>query len=159
NRRIISAPTVEDDMSTAQSHLNQPGPLAQELLSLQARLREQLPAAMFQRLSAAITGMLDARPGRAALRVGDEAAAFALPDTDGRTVALSDQLHRGPVVLTFYRGAWCPYCDLQLRAYSNFLPQLAAAGAALLAISPQRPDVALPNTAAHRALGFPLLTD
>lgn len=146
-------------MSTVQSHLNHPGPLAQELLSLQARLSEQLPAEMLQRLSAAITAMVDARPGRAALRVGDTAAAFALPALDGRTVSLSDQLDRGPVVLTFYRGSWCPYCDLQLRAFSNLMPTLAALGVQLLAVSPQRPDVPLPNAAEHRELGFPLLTD
>jgi peroxiredoxin len=65
--------------------------------------------------------------------VGDRAVDFELPNAQGRRIRLTDQLERGPVVLTFYRGAWCPFCNLQLR-------HLEALGAALLAVSPQLPD-------------------
>jgi AhpC/TSA family protein len=50
-----------------------------------------------------------------ALAVGDRAADFELPNAQGHRVHLADQLDRGPIVLTFYRGAWCPFCNLQLR--------------------------------------------
>lgn len=71
---------------------------------------------------------------------------------------LDELLLQGPVVLTFYRGAWCPYCNLQLRAYQAILPQVAAWGARLVAISPQRPDNSL-GTAEKNALTFDVLSD
>lgn len=75
-----------------------------------------------------------------ALRVGDRAPDFVLPDAMGETVRLSDRLGEGPVVLTFYRGAWCPYCNTQLRDYQEALDRIRAAGATLIAVSPQTPD-------------------
>jgi peroxiredoxin len=83
---------------------------------------------------------------------------FALPDALGRQVALSDLLERGPVVIAFYRGEWCPYCNLQLRAYQQVLPAIRARGASLVAISPQTPDHSL-SMAEKNELGFPVLSD
>ena len=134
-------------------------PLALELLEFQRQLSEKLPPEMHAQLSAAIERMVATHPGAAALKVGQQAPDFELPSVDGDTVALTDALRRGPVVLTFYRGSWCPYCDLQLRAYARLMPQLRSAGAQLLAVSPQRVEAAVPNAAEHRTLGFPLLTD
>jgi peroxiredoxin len=64
----------------------------------------------------------------------------------------------GPVVLVFYRGAWCPYCNLQLAAVQSALPDIRAAGAALVAVSPQTPDQSL-TLAERHALEFPVLSD
>lgn len=75
-----------------------------------------------------------------ALAVGDRAADFELPNAHGRRIRLADQLERGPVVLTFYRGAWCPFCNLQMRGLQQALQEIEALGASLLAISPQLPD-------------------
>jgi len=75
-----------------------------------------------------------------AVAVGDRAADFGPPNAYGRRIRLADQLERGPVVLTFYRGAWCPYCNLQLRGLQQALPEIEALGASLLAVSPQLPD-------------------
>jgi peroxiredoxin len=74
------------------------------------------------------------------LHVGDEAPDFTLPDAFGRTVRLGDLLDQGPVVLTFYRGAWCPYCNLQLRGLQAALPAIEREGTRLVAVTPQRPD-------------------
>ena len=74
------------------------------------------------------------------LPVGAQAPDFALPNAFGETVRLQDLLADGPVVLTFYRGAWCPYCNLQLRGLRDALPHIEAEGAQLVAITPQRPD-------------------
>ena len=92
--------------------------------------------------------------------VGDaeQAPGFALPDAMGREVRLDSLLRRGPVVLTFYRGAWCPYCNTQLRDYQDALDQIEAAGATLVAISPQTPDVSM-TTAERNGLAFPVLSD
>jgi peroxiredoxin len=92
------------------------------------------------------------------LAVGDAAPDFALPDVQGRIIALPEALHIGPVVLAFYRGGWCPYCDLQLRAYQSVLPTVVQLGARLIAVSPQLPDGSL-STAEKNKLEFDVLSD
>ena len=93
-----------------------------------------------------------------ALGVGAEAPDFALPDATGREVRLSDLLAEGPVVLTFYRGAWCPYCNTQLRDYQDILGEIEEAGATLVAVSPQTPDGSM-TTVQRNGLAFPVLSD
>jgi peroxiredoxin len=90
--------------------------------------------------------------------VGASAPPFTLPDARGGDVALEELLAKGPVVLVFYRGAWCPYCNLQLAAYQAALDEIRAAGATLVAVSPQTPDQSL-TLAEQRALEFPVLSD
>ena len=63
------------------------------------------------------------------LKVGDRAPAIVLKNAKGTTVDVGTLLKKGPVVVTFYRGGWCPYCNLELKAYQAILPQIAAAGA------------------------------
>ncbi|WP_162186166.1 peroxiredoxin-like family protein [Amycolatopsis jejuensis] len=92
------------------------------------------------------------------LDVGEIAPDFTLPDARGTEVRLADRLAAGPVVLTFYRGSWCPYCNLELRAYQQALPLFREAGAALIAISPQQPDDALSMTEKHE-LEYDVLSD
>jgi peroxiredoxin len=75
-----------------------------------------------------------------ALAVGDRAADFELPNAQGRRIRLAEQLEHGPVVVTFYRGAWCRFSNLQLRRLGQALPDIETLGASLLAISPQLPD-------------------
>lgn len=75
-----------------------------------------------------------------ALKVGDKAPEFALRNYDGAERRLSDYLKSGPLVLTFYRGLWCPYCNLQLAAYNARYDEIRALGAALVAISSEGPD-------------------
>ncbi|WP_310095263.1 MULTISPECIES: peroxiredoxin-like family protein, partial [Bosea] len=73
-------------------------------------------------------------------------------------VSLSSLLARGPLVVTFYRGGWCPYCNLQLLAYQQVLPTIRELGAELVAISPQQPDHS-ERTAQAARLDFPVLSD
>ncbi|RPH41414.1 MAG: AhpC/TSA family protein [Burkholderiales bacterium] len=72
-----------------------------------------------------------------AMRVGDTAPDIVLPDASDGRVRLSDLLRTGPVVLAFYRGRWCTFCTLELRAWQRVLPDLRALGAHLIAVSPQ----------------------
>ncbi len=74
------------------------------------------------------------------LQVGGKAPDFTLPNAVGRPYHLADGLALGPVVVTFYRGAWCPYCNLQLKLYQKIIHQIHATGASLVAISPQTAD-------------------
>ena len=79
------------------------------------------------------------------IAVGEEAPRFEAPDAHGVPVRLADRLVEGPVVLSFYRGAWCPICSLELRALTEDRGrQFVDAGASLVAVSPQGPDVSLP---------------
>ncbi|MEV8252734.1 peroxiredoxin-like family protein [Rhodoglobus sp. NPDC076762] len=93
-----------------------------------------------------------------ALKVGDSAPDFALADAEGNTVRLSELLEKGPVALAFYRGSWCPYCNIELKALQDMLPEFRAAGATLVAISPQTPDESLSLEEKHN-LEFPVLSD
>jgi len=93
-----------------------------------------------------------------ALKVGARAPSFALPDADGGTVSSDELLGRGPLVVTFYRGVWCPYCNLDLQALEEARPEIAARGASLVAISPQTPANSRKAQRQHN-LGFPVLSD
>jgi len=93
-----------------------------------------------------------------ALQVGADVPDLTLPDALNRPVRLSTLWQRGPLVLIFYRGGWCPYCNLELRAWQQHLTTLKHAGAQLVAVSPQTPDNSL-STAEKNALQFPVLSD
>lgn len=95
---------------------------------------------------------------RRALRIDDEAPDFLLQNTDGQQISLYDKLNQGAVTLCFYFGGWCPYCNLELRAYQELLPKIKALGASVLAISPQTIDASR-KTALNNALSFDVLSD
>src|SRR5207248_1144449 len=76
-------------------------------------------------------------------KVGDRAPDFSLPDQLGRHVSLGGELEQGPVVLIFYRGEWCPYCNAMLRTYGLRAADFSQRGARLVAVSPQTPDNSL----------------
>ncbi len=93
------------------------------------------------------------------VEAGDVLADFTLPDATGSEVSLSELVAYGPAVLVFYRGGWCPYCNLALSHYqSELVPELPRYHARLVAITPQKPDESL-STAEKRGLEFPVLTD
>ncbi len=93
-----------------------------------------------------------------AVKVGDIAPDFTLPNARGNQVSLYACLEDGPVVLAFYRGGWCPYCNMQLRAYQTMLPELRSLEATLIAISPEPPDASL-STTEKNELEFEVLSD
>jgi peroxiredoxin len=95
---------------------------------------------------------------RTVLKAGDRAPAIVLGNAQGKTTDVGALLQKGPVVVTFYRGGWCPYCNLELKAFQDALPEIAAAGASLVAISPEKPDDTL-STAEKNALTFEVLSD
>ncbi len=132
--------------------------LADRIAAFQTQLARQAPPDVVTALDAEIAGIVASGAGNQAPKVGDPAPAFRLPDARGGQVSLHELLRSGPVVLAFYRGQWCPYCDLQLHAYQEALPQIRALGARLVAISPQTPDGSL-STAETKALTFDVLSD
>ncbi|MGD0880764.1 MAG: peroxiredoxin-like family protein [Acidimicrobiales bacterium] len=93
-----------------------------------------------------------------AIQVGDHAPLFELPDAHGASFRLADALLDGPVVLSFYRGAWCPFCNLELRALEARREELEALGASLVAVSPQAPAFS-ELSASLNELHFSVLSD
>jgi len=93
-----------------------------------------------------------------ALKAGDRAPRFTLNDPDGTPVSSAKRLAQGPLVVSFYRGVWCPYCNMELQALQAALPAFEKLGASLVAISPQTP-VNSRKSVRQNALGFPILSD
>ncbi len=93
-----------------------------------------------------------------ALQVGDTVPEFTLPDAFGNQVSLKALLAKGPVVISFYRGEWCPFCNIALHALQEALPRMTALGATLVAISPEQPDHGIVLTEKDK-LTFPVLSD
>lgn len=114
-----------------------------------------LPASVIEAMHRATAELIASGAAARAVEVGDKAPAFVLKDPDGHPVALADLLAQGPLVLTFYRGIWCPYCNADLQALQAALPQLEEYGVKLVAISPQT----APNSRRSQRenkLGFPI---
>lgn len=111
-----------------------------------------------RRLASQMIEDLRSDPTASGLEIGEVAPEFSLPDAAGQQVGLGERLDQGPVVVVFYRGAWCPHCDLHLRGLQGALGEIGARGAGLVAISPQAPDASL-SLSERLSLGFDLLSD
>ncbi len=111
----------------------------------------QLTAKSFEKLQASDTGC-------SAINTGDTAPDFELPNATGGTVRLTEALDKGPVILNFYRGGWCPFCNLELQALQSRMQEIKKLGATLIGISPETPDNSL-TTAEKHQLDFDVLSD
>jgi peroxiredoxin len=126
---------------------------------LKAAAAEHLPAEVLGVFDQSIVDLLKQGVPANSIKSGDVLESFTLSDANGTPVSLEQLVQRGPAVIVFYRGGWCPYCNLALRTYQQeLLPQLDAFGARLVAISPQSPDESL-STAEKAALEFTVLSD
>jgi len=93
-----------------------------------------------------------------AFKTGNTLPKIILPNATGELVNLNDRISQNKTVITFYRGGWCPYCNLELKALQNVLPEINAKGANLVAITPETPDQSL-TTKEKNELGFEVLSD
>jgi len=126
---------------------------------LKAVTAEKLPAEVLAVFDRSIEDLLALGVPAEVVKAGDHLAPFTLDDATGTAVSLGQLVADGPAVIVFYRGGWCPYCNLALRAYQReLLPELGAFGARLAAISPQTPDQSL-STAEKAGLDFTVLSD
>jgi peroxiredoxin len=132
--------------------------LKSELETFRAAFVGKVPADIRDAMTRADLALAASDINERARKAGDAAPNFTLPDSSGNPVNLFGLLARGPVVLSFYRGGWCPYCNLELRALQATLPTIENLGASLVAVSPQTPDESL-STAEKNALAFPVLSD
>lgn len=118
----------------------------------------RIPSSVVEKLHRSTEELVVSGQAERAKKAGDRAPTFALENTDGQTINLADLLANGPVVLTFYRGVWCPYCNMELQALEEARSDVAARGAQLVAISMQTAANSRKSIRDNK-LGFPILID
>ncbi|MGZ4841581.1 MAG: peroxiredoxin-like family protein, partial [Candidatus Angelobacter sp.] len=121
-------------------------------------LHAMVPAERLVRVDRAAEELVRSGLAERALKAGDRAPVFELPDGDGMLWRSEDLLRTGPLVIVFFRGRWCAYCNAQLAALQEIHQQIAAAGASLVAISPQTQKHSYMTRDMHQ-LRFPVLSD
>jgi peroxiredoxin len=133
--------------------------IAEQAASISHASAKHVPAELMQVFTAEQSRWREQGEPSGIISAGDTLDDFTLPDATGVPVSLSELVADGPAVIVFYRGGWCPYCNLALRAYqSELLPQLERYDARLVAISPQSPDRSL-STTEKAELTFTVLSD
>ncbi len=125
---------------------------------LARRELERLPAALRQALDDMLRGLAASGVAAASLKAGDRIPDFELPNAEGRLVSSRELLARGPAVLSFFRGDWCPYCRAELQAYEAALAEIEELGASLVAITPDT-GAALVSDKRQQGLSYEVLGD
>ncbi len=133
--------------------------LLDEIKNYQEGFKKKAPIEVQEVMLKATKKLADERISKNALNVGDIAKDFNLPNAINNQVSLSDALENNDfIVINFYRGVWCPYCNLELKALQNINGDLKNLGAKLISISPQSPDASL-STKEKNELAFEVLSD
>jgi len=133
--------------------------IAEQVAELQQGLAGRLPAEVAAAFAAEQAGLAAGGLPEGIAGPGTVLDDAELLDTRGELITLAKALDGRPAVLVFYRGAWCPYCNLTLRAYqAQLVPALDGLGVGLIAISPQKPDGSLSMQEANE-LTFTVLSD
>jgi peroxiredoxin len=123
-----------------------------------ARLRQELGAPFRGLCDELVNRLTQASTAAGALKDGDFFPEFALPDADGGFALSSELLRRGPLVINFYRGLWCPFCSATVAAMSAATPAISAAGATVIGISPELGQLSFSASHGHH-LNFKMLCD
>ncbi len=132
--------------------------LTQDIQSFQDNFIPTIPESTLNKLMSELQVLIDSGIAEKAIHSNDRFPGFILPDSNNEARSLSDYLTRGPLVISFYRGAWCPYCNLEINALQSRLSDIVAYGGQLIAISPQVPDKSV-DQINHSQLNFDVLSD
>ncbi|WP_164112269.1 MULTISPECIES: peroxiredoxin-like family protein [Sphingobacterium] len=132
--------------------------LEQQINELNENLANQLPTEILEVFGKSIQDLKGRNIEDGSFHLGDKFPDFSLPNTNDKKIALKELLENGKVIIAFFRGNWCPYCNLELRALQDNLKQITDRNATLVAISPQTPDYSEELKSNHN-LDFELLTD
>lgn len=132
--------------------------LQAKLDAFKETFKTQAPEAAFEAFERSTEDLIDSGQAENTIKAGERAPDFTLTDPEGNDVALKDLLAQGPVVLTFYRGVWCPYCNIELQALEEVADEIKARGATLVAISMQGAADSRKSQRDNN-LSFPILTD
>lgn len=126
--------------------------------ALISEYRETVPKEIMNTIDAATEALISQGIRYRCIQEGEYVHDFELPDAYGSNVKLSDYLTHGPVVISFYRGGWCTFCNLELKALQDCLAKIRSYGANLIAITPQKPD-GTRETLAELGINYPILSD
>ena len=132
--------------------------LAAQLNSVFERFSQAGPKPVFDLVTGVASDFKASYKPSLAIQVGDSLPEFRLSDATGKEVNSADLLTQGPLLIAFYRGNWCPFCNLELAAFQKHLDDFKAKGVTLVAISPELPDTSL-STIEKNELKFPVLSD
>lgn len=132
--------------------------LQEKIADYKEAFKQKAPANVQELMKLATQTLADSGIESTSPKVSEVLPAFSLPNQKGETVSLEDLLASGPVIITFYRGGWCPYCNFELQAYQKELANIKAQGATLIAITPELPDASL-STTEKNELEFEVLSD
>jgi peroxiredoxin len=154
----VTGITSEDDIKKFLNDKLMKLTLNDQLRLMQEASANQMPPEKAKVLEDSIEKLRKDHLAEKALKVGQTMPNFSLPDEHGNDVSLKSLLKKGPVIVTFYRGSWCPYCNAQLNSYQQHLAEFRAHGASLVAITPEKPDLTV-LTEEQKKLEFPILTD
>lgn len=132
--------------------------LMDEIKELNAQMLGQMPDNVKEVIMSTTGDLVKTGISKQSLKEGDMIPEFKLPNAKGENVDASDLTSGGPAVISFYRGGWCPYCNLELKALQNSLPEIKDLGAKLVAITPETPDNSM-TTSEKNNLEFEVLSD
>ena len=132
--------------------------LTEELQQRRENSAKSIPTEKYSVMQQSTRSLLDQEISKSAAQTGDTLPSFSLPDEHGNQVEVKDLLENNYLIISFYRGGWCPYCNMELRALQQLSNEFKAQGANLVAISPETPDNSL-NTYEKNSLGFKILSD
>jgi peroxiredoxin len=118
----------------------------------------RVPREVIETMHRATRELIGSGAAQGALKAGDTAPSFTLKDPEDNTISSASLLAKGPLVVSFYRGVWCPYCNMELQALETVRPEFERLGASLVAISPQT-LVNSRKSVRQNNLGFPILSD
>ncbi|WP_448547581.1 peroxiredoxin-like family protein [Thalassotalea fusca] len=132
--------------------------LRQSLDEYKSKLASTLSKEVLEVLSRNTSLLQERNLAEQAVSVGDTFPAFSLPDSHGNVHSLQETLERGPVIISFFRGGWCPYCVLELKALRDIVNDLPALNATLIAITPETPEH-IADTVSRNELNFVVASD
>ena len=133
--------------------------LTQELENFQNEFIKNAPSVVVNEMTKAQEELLKTKVGETALNVGELFPRFTLPNAKNENISFNDLFNDNKyLIISFYRGGWCPYCNLELKALQNNLDNFKSLGAKLVAITPEKPDHSF-STSEKNELEFQVLSD
>jgi peroxiredoxin len=129
-----------------------------QLNSILDAFQDKVPESVYTAVTESRNNFINSFNTHAAIQIGDTLPEFSLSDAVGTQRSSGELLSKGPLLITFYRGEWCPFCNITLTNFQKILPDIQAKGVTFVAISPELPNQSLSTTEKHD-LKFPVLSD
>ena len=132
--------------------------LEMQIKKLQEEMLPMIPADVLTLLLSKTQELVNSGISEKAFKKGDKIPKIILPNALNKTINVNELLNDGPLVISFYRGGWCPYCNLELKELQDKLSEIKSNGGTLIAITPELPDNSLATSEKHK-LEFEVLSD